>query len=205
MKTPMIYIVRHGQTEWNAIGRQQGHLDSPLTEKGQAQARAAGRALREAIPEGARIRVETSPLGRAKQTAALVCQELGIDPAELVDEPMLMEHNMGYWQGLTNDEVEARFPGQLAARAADKWNFRVPGGESYAIVDARARAWLARPPAADVTIAVTHEMLSRNLQGAYGALGPAGTLACSHRQDRVYWLHDGRVEMIETEVMSAEY
>src|SRR5690348_1108968 len=110
MKPPIIYIVRHGQTEWNAIGRQQGHLDSPLTATGQAQARSVGRALRGAIPQGARIHIETSPLGRARQTAELVCDELGIAPTALVDEPLLKEHNMGDWQGLTNVEVEAKFP-----------------------------------------------------------------------------------------------
>ena len=60
----LIYLVRHGETVWNQAGRQQGHLDLPLTPKGVEQARAAGRFLRTILPEGLEFVLEYSPLGR---------------------------------------------------------------------------------------------------------------------------------------------
>ena len=187
----MIYLVRHGETTWNRVGRQQGRLDSPLTPKGIEQARATGRALRRVLPDLDTVCIETSPLGRARQTASILCDELGLDESALVIAPLLIEANFGAWQGLTHAEIEALYPGARQAREADKWHYVVPGGESYALVDARARRWLACRRHAPVTIAVTHEMLSRTMQGAYGALTQVETLDRSHRQDRIYRLHNG--------------
>jgi broad specificity phosphatase PhoE len=188
-----IYLVRHGETTWNCVGRQQGHLDSPLTPKGIEQARAAGRTLRRVLPDLDTVSIETSPLGRARQTATLLCEELGLDESSLVIAPLLIEASFGAWQGLTHAEIDARYPGARQAREANKWHYVVPGGESYALVDARARRWLACRRHGQVTIAVTHEMLSRTMQGAYAALTQAETLGRSHPQDRIYWLHDGRI------------
>ncbi len=63
----------------------------------------------------------------------------------------------------------------------------IAGGESYALAAARAQRWLAGC-AAPLTVAVTHEMMSRAIQGAYASLSPAETLARSHPQDRLYRL-----------------
>jgi broad specificity phosphatase PhoE len=192
----MIYLVRPGETTWNREGRQQGHLDSPLTSKGIAQARAAGLALRKVLPEPLQVCVETSPIGRARQTAALLCADLGLDVNSLVVSPLLIEHHLGAWQGLTNAEIDKRYPGVRLAREKDKWNYAVPGGESYALAYKRAQQWLAQPRHAPVTVAVTHEMCSRALQGAYARLSPAETLGRTHHQGRIYRLHDARIEEI---------
>lgn len=190
----MIYLVRHGETTWNQAGRQQGHLDSPLTDKGVEQARAAGRALRHAIPHSQAICIETSPLGRARQTARLLAEVLGVDLNALVVAPLLSEHHLGDWQGLTRAEIDAQYPGARQTREASKWDYVVPGGESYALVAARARQWLGSKRHAAITIAVTHEMISRTIQGAYAALTLGETLARAHRHDRIYRLHTGRIE-----------
>jgi broad specificity phosphatase PhoE len=68
----LIYLVRHGETVWNQAGRQQGQLDSPLTPEGVAQARSAGRFLRQILPAVAGIVLETSSLGRARTTAEII-------------------------------------------------------------------------------------------------------------------------------------
>jgi probable phosphoglycerate mutase len=191
-----IYIVRHGQTEWNRDGRQQGVLDSPLTPLGIAQARAAGETLRGLIGSLDAVRIEASPIGRAWNTARIVAETLGLDPGVVIEEPLLAEHDLGEWGGLTYPEIDARFPGARKTRAADKWDYVIPGGESYALIDVRARAWLAKPHPAPVMIAVTHEMLSRTLQGAVGGLSQQDTLLCNHPHDRVFQLAGGRVEEI---------
>jgi probable phosphoglycerate mutase len=189
----MIYLVRHGETIWNRSGRHQGHLDSPLTAEGIEQARAAGRALRQTLSDSTGICIETSPLGRARQTATILCNELDVDESVVVIAPLLIEANLGAWQGLTHAEIDARYPGARQARAADKWDYVIPGGESYALVDVRARRWLESRRLASITIAVTHEMLSRTMQGAYARLTQTETLGRSHRQDHIYRLHDGRI------------
>jgi broad specificity phosphatase PhoE len=192
----VIYLVRHGETTWNREGRQQGHHDSPLTETGIEQARAAGRTLRHAIPEIRAACIETSPLGRARQTAVILAEALGLDVDAVLVAPLLAEHHLGRWEGLTRAEIDARYPGARQEREARKWDYVVPGGESYALLSTRARQWLTSPRHAPITIAVTHEAISRTIQGAYAAMPVDETLARSHRQDRIYRLHAGRVEEI---------
>ena len=188
-----IYIVRHGETEWNVLGRKQGLGDSPLTAAGRAHARAVGRRLRAELEGRGPVRIESSPLGRARRTAEIICAELGLESTDIVEAPLLAEHSLGDWQGLTNQEVDARWPGERARREADRWSYVVPGGESYALIFERAKAWLAEPRAG-ITVAVSHEMMSRVLCGAYARLERAEMLARGHPHDRVYRLRDGRAE-----------
>jgi probable phosphoglycerate mutase len=190
----VIYLVRHGETTWNRVGRQQGHDDSPLTETGFEQARAAGRVLQRAIPDIHSVCVETSPLGRARQTALIISKVLGLDPSAILVTPLLIEHHLGSWQGLTHSEIDERYPGAWQAREENKWEYVVPGGESYVRVAERAKQWLASKRYAPITIAVTHAIISRTIQGAYGGFTPSETVARSHRQDRIYRLHAGQVE-----------
>lgn len=189
----MIYLVRHGETTWNQTGRQQGHLDSPLTPLGIDQARAVGQALRQVLSDAGHINIESSPLGRARKTADLICAELGIPPDGIAISPLLIEHDLGVWQGLTFAEIDELHPGARSEREANKWNYVVEGGESYALASDRARRWLETRSTAPVTIAVTHEMISRTIQGAYAALTPQETLGRSHPQDRIYRLDNGQI------------
>lgn len=195
----MIYLVRHGETTWNRAGRQQGHDDSPLTDTGIEQARAAGRTLQREIADLQSVCIETSPLGRARQTARIISEVLGLDSNAIVVTPLLVEHCPGTWQGLTPAEIDARYPGAWQTREENKWDYVVPGGESYARVAERARQWLASNRHASITIAVTHAIISRTIQGAYGGFTPSETVARSHRQDRIYRLHAGQVEEISYE------
>jgi probable phosphoglycerate mutase len=165
-----------------------------LTDTGIEQARAAGRVLRHAIREIQAACIETSPLGRARQTAVILAEVMGLDLNAVVVASLLVEHHLGGWEGLTRGEIDAQYPGARQEREAHKWDYVVPGGESYARVAARARRWLASPRHAEITIAVTHEMISRTIQGAYAELTVDETLARSHRQDRIYCLHAGRVD-----------
>ena len=124
----MIYLVRHGETTLNQAGRHQGHLDSHLTPNGIEQARAAGRFLRARLSNVHEICVETSPLGRARWTATILCQELGLQTGFPKVSPLLIEHNMGVWEGLTNAEVDALYPGAREEREANKWAYVIPRG-----------------------------------------------------------------------------
>ena len=152
--------------------------------------------LQRILPDELDVVLETSPLGRARATAELIAVELGIAGPNIRSSPLLMEHALGAWEGLTYTEIDDRFPGARQAREADKWRYAIDGGESYALAAERARRWLAGCTA-PLTVAVTHEMMSRAIQGAYASLSPAETLARSHPQDRLYRLDGGAItEMI---------
>lgn len=188
----MIYLLRHGETEWNRQGRLQGQQNSPLTARGEAQAAAMGRTLRQLVgPGAAGFRLICSPLGRARQTAGIVAAELGCDPAAFVDEPRLMEHGFGVWQGELEAELPRRFPDLWRAREADRWNFQVPGGESYALVAARLAAWLREQPAEARVIAVGHGLAGRILRGLYGRADPQEVFAMAEPQDAFFRLSEG--------------
>jgi probable phosphoglycerate mutase len=103
-----LLVARHGQSEWNAIGRWQGQADPPLSVEGMRQAAEAGLAL------GTFAAVWASDLQRASMTAAIIAEIIGIGP--VLTDPRLRETDVGPWQGLTHAEVEEGWPGFLAGR-----------------------------------------------------------------------------------------
>jgi probable phosphoglycerate mutase len=98
-----ILIARHGETEWNRVGRWQGWADPPLNELGRAQARDLAAQLAD-VPFDA---VYSSDLRRAQETAVIVAAPHGV-PVEV--DPELREIDVGSWSGLTKDEIRDRFP-----------------------------------------------------------------------------------------------
>ena len=189
----IIYLVRHGQTVWNLEKRRQGQLDSPLTEAGVEQARAVGRLLRVRIESNASM--VSSPLGRALQTAELVACELGLELADIRQDPQLMEADHGAWSGLVKEQIKPNYPEQWRQRHADRWNFRFPGGESYADLALRAASWLESLESSEQPlVVVTHEMLSRCLRGHYLGLDSEQTLQLSHPHDHVFIMANGTIE-----------
>ncbi|BCW97737.1 MAG: phosphoglycerate mutase [Armatimonadota bacterium] len=122
-------LVRHGESQWNAVRLIQGHLDSPLSEEGRAQARALSARFQ---PDEYDC-VFSSDLSRALETGRLA---LGND-AEIILEPRLREHCFGRWQGLSPEEVQRRFPEEWSRYRADPLSVRPEGGES--VTDLRDR------------------------------------------------------------------
>ena len=100
-----LLIVRHGQSEWNALGRWQGQADPPLTDVGENQAKKATKKL------GLFDSIVSSPLQRAKNTASIISEITGVGP--VTTEVGLMERDAGPWQGLTRIEIEKGWPGFL--------------------------------------------------------------------------------------------
>jgi broad specificity phosphatase PhoE len=131
--------------------------------QGVEQARAAGGFLQRILPEELDVVLETSPLGRARATAELIAVELRIGGRDIRSSPLLMEHALAVWEGLTYAEIDDRFPGARQAREADKWRYVIEGGQSYALASERAQRWLAGWTA-PLIVAVTHEMMSRALR-----------------------------------------
>ena len=194
----MICLIRHGETEFNREDRIQGHADSPLTEYGRAQARAAGERLRLLVSSaGGAWRVETSPLARAVLTAEVVAEAAAL-PLPVV-EPSLIEVSYGELEGLTRAELEDRWP---RFRGGASLFGRAPGGESFEALIARARAWLASREGGAHTAAVTHAGVIRALRGLYLRRSEAEIRGFDKPQDAIFVLADGRVDRLECPLLS---
>jgi broad specificity phosphatase PhoE len=166
-----LLLLRHGQTALSVERRYSGHGDPELTELGQLQAAAAAARLG-LVPDIAAVL--SSPLRRARQTAAAVAEATG---APLVVRDALIETDFGGWEGLTFNEARRRDPDLHAAWLGSE-DVAPPGGESFAAVgrrvEAERAAVLAEYPGATVVL-VTHvtpiKMLLREaLQGGPGIL-----------------------------------
>ena len=138
-------LVRHGESAWIAEGRFQGHGDPPLSEVGRRQATAVGARLATPsrmpalpVPDRAPLAIWHSPLRRAAQTAQAVYEARGGD-APLQPLRALIELGQGEWEGLTHDQVRARWPNELAAWREDPLHHHAPGGESLQEALARVR------------------------------------------------------------------
>ena len=158
-----ILLARHGETDWNATKRWQGHSDRPLTERGFAQATALAERL-DGIPLEA---VYASDLARARDTGELVAKRQGVPFRTLRD---LREVDVGSWAGLTRPEAAERFPAAFA-----KWEQGYPGwddGETYEQMTERIVAAIRRIAAehpGGPVLVVTHAGPIRALHSA--ALG----------------------------------
>jgi probable phosphoglycerate mutase len=192
----VIYLVRHGQTEFNRERRIQGHVDSPLTELGVRQAHAVGRLLRDLIRDPAGWRIVSSPLGRAAATAGIVAHSLGDLPVELDDR--LKEMSWGAHDGRLRAELEAEHPETFGRTG---WAFDAGTGESYDAVAARVGDWLASlpPEPQRKIIAVSHGISGRVLRGLYASLARDQAGQQDVPQDAVYLLQHGGVGRIDCE------
>src|SRR5579862_9764391 len=144
---PVLYFIRHGETDFNVAQRLQGRSETKLNARGRAQSREIAGVLRDLFerdrhqpPDYAYV---SSPLLRARETMELLRSELGLDPRAYAIDDRLAEISYGEWEGFTLPEIQARDAGVLLRRDRDKWDFRPPGGESYREVAERVAAWYA--------------------------------------------------------------
>lgn len=199
MPTPFVplYIIRHGETDWNVAGRWQGHTDIPLNDRGRGQARDNGRKLATYFADNGvspqHFDYITSPLGRAFETMQLVQAHLET-PVRTVVEPRLKELGFGAWEGHTWGEVEAKDPTATTRRTADPINFAPVNGESYAMVRTRVQAALAalvRP-----SVIVTHGGVVRVLRMLMLDLEPLEATRFPVPQDKILVLGPGEENWI---------
>jgi probable phosphoglycerate mutase len=153
-----IWLVRHGATEWSAAGRHTGRTDIPLTDEGRRQAKEAAAQL----PDVRFAQVLTSPLVRARETAALA----GF--ADATPDPDLQEWDYGDYEGRTTPDIRREQPGWTV------WGDGCPGGESAADVGARADRVLDRVRGIDGHVLLfAHGHLLRVLAARWIGLDPA--------------------------------
>jgi broad specificity phosphatase PhoE len=170
-----LFLVRHGQTDWNAERRWQGHADQPLNDAGRAEARA----LSEAFRGRGLTRIYSSDLTRARETADVVGAVVGV-PVEL--DARLREVDVGEWSGLTPAEVEERYPEGLRRRRAGRTGWEA--GEQFEALGERVLAAVsdiaARHPEESVLV-VSHG-------------GPIRAVATACRGSLDGWVHAGNCD-----------
>lgn len=189
MNYPEVFILRHGQTEWNLAGRMQGRLDSPLTEKGQAQARDQGLILQALGLEPDQLSCYCSPQGRAIATARIALGGLGCTATR---DPDLCEVDLGTWSRCRMDELHRYCTPERWQELGQAWYCHIaPEGESYEQHRARCQRLLDRLDRP--TILVTHGITSNVLRGLILGLSYRKTMHLPGGQGCLYRLRGGKM------------
>jgi probable phosphoglycerate mutase len=193
----LIYVIRHGQTDWNAERRLQGQKDIPINAIGREQARQNGIALA-AILKGkdGEFDFVASPLGRTRETMEIMRSAMGLPPKDYRTDERLVEVSFGDWEGYTLKQLRASQAERVSERNINKWDFIPPGedAESYEIMSWRTGAWLNsvdRP-----TVCVTHGGVIRALLRMVEKLPKAEAARVDTPQDRILRLSGGRLEWL---------
>lgn len=199
MKRPhLLYVIRHGQTDWNAAGRYQGQKDIPLNNHGRAQAARNGMGLATHLAElgvkPASLTFLSSPLGRACETARLVRQACSLEGSGFGRDACFAEAAYGDWEGLTLDEARLALPGDFERRRADRVNFVPTGGESFADLQKRVLSGLAT--LGERQVLICHGGVVKVIWGAYLGLPATEAQLLDIRQDRVFRFTPGDLSLI---------
>ena len=190
-----LYLSRHGQTVANEQHRFSGKRDTPLTELGLRQVHDVGRIMVRAVGKRPALDFISSPLARACRTMEVVRGQLGLPPDGFATDARLQEIDLGDWDQLTDDEARALDPVKFTERGNDKWHVRVPNGENYAEVAARASDWV-QSLTAD-TFAVSHGAVIRILRGLFGGLGWQAMSALDEPQGVVFYIRGNQVVRLD--------
>ncbi|MGR3758890.1 histidine phosphatase family protein [Roseobacteraceae bacterium NS-SX3] len=186
---PKIWLLRHGQTEWNAERRIQGQLESRLSPLGIEQARRQRVLMVPVLAE--RPACFASPLGRAQQTA-----DIALGGAPFTTDPRLAEADAGEFQGMTLDEVARVYPAISAANPRHLDLFcAAPGGEGYARFHARILDFMQSLTSPSVVVA--HGLLGQVMRGIACGLDRAAMADLPNGQGCVYVLEAGRETVLE--------
>ena len=182
----LIYVIRHGQTAWNAERRLQGQKDIPMNATGLEQARQNGIALAGILGDTIdQFDFVASPLQRTRATMEIMRTAMGLPPLAYRTDPRLVEISFGDWEGSTIKELKATQRERVAERNASKWDFIPPGddAESYEILSWRTGSWLNsvdRP-----TVCVTHGGVIRTLFQTIADLPKSTAAEGAIPQDRI--------------------
>ncbi len=191
---PTLYLIRHGQTDWNAKGRLQGQTDIPMNALGKSQVEGNAKKLSELSADLQSFDFVSSPINRARETMKLIRKSLGLPIEDFQMDDRLKELNYGEFSSHTWEELREARPQDVMDRFDDTWGYVIPAGECYAMLSKRVLDWfheLERD-----TIVAAHAGVSRVLQG-YFAKCPENYVAfLDAPQDRVLVIHGQEVSWL---------
>ncbi|UJW76343.1 histidine phosphatase family protein [Rhizobium sp. SL42] len=182
----LIYMIRHGQTDWNAEGRMQGQKDIDLNATGRGQAMRNGEMLAHVLGDTVgRFDFVASPLRRTRETMERMRSEMGLDPLAYRLDERLKELSFGDWEGFTLAELAKAAPERVKERARRKWGFIPPGqdAESYEILSWRIGAWLNSVE--QPTVCVSHGGVIRSCFRLIGGMDEDEACEINIPQDRI--------------------
>ncbi|EGQ7814641.1 histidine phosphatase family protein [Vibrio parahaemolyticus] len=190
--TRRIFVLRHGETEFNADKKLQGHCNSSLTSKGSDQARRVGTTLKQYV-ENRPFRVYSSTLGRALQTSQIVCEELNYSYENLNKEPRLKEFSLGEWEQRTIPSLEQEIPNLLAQ---NDWYLQAPNCETYESVRERLSSWLSDVAHDEDIVVVSHGLTGIVLRGLLLGMDYTQVWQQDLPQDAFFIIEDGRINRV---------
>jgi broad specificity phosphatase PhoE len=189
-----LYLIRHGETDWNRDARYQGQRDISLNDTGRAQSRRQGEALKSLMPDLATFDFVSSPLGRAVETMQIILSVLDLDADAYRIDRSIIELSYGHWEGELASELTEKDPAGVVGKSSDPFGWRPIEGESYCDLQNRVAVWLAGLQRD--TVAVTHGGVSRVARGALFGLNTDLVPFLDAPQDKILVLRDGAMEWL---------
>lgn len=189
-----LYLIRHGETDWNRESRYQGQRDIPLNGVGRAQACRHGNVFKSLMPSIADFDFVASPLQRAIETMRLLRATLGLDPDAFRIAPEIAELSYGHWEGELAAELPFKDPEGVAGKAGDPYGWCPHGGESYRDLEVRVSGWLEG--LTTDTVAVSHGGVSRVARGALLGIDRKVVPFLEVPQDKILKLADGKMHWL---------
>lgn len=189
-----LYLIRHGETDWNRAQRYQGQRDIPMNDTGRAQARRNGTVLKDTLSAAAELDFVTSPLSRAIETMQILRGAMGLDAMAYRTDAQLLELHYGHWEGHLASTLADVDPVGVAAKARNPFAWRPTGGESYSDLMGRIKTWLTTLECD--TVAVTHGGVSRVARGAVLNLDVSEVPTLEVPQDKILVLRNGTMSWL---------
>jgi broad specificity phosphatase PhoE len=191
-----LYFCRHGETDANVKKQFQGlKADSPLTDKGRAQAQAIGRIMAGACPDPAALEYVSSPYLRAMTTMKIVRETVGLPPDDFTTDDRIREIGLGTWDGLTDAEARALDPAFYDKRMANRGTVRVPGGENYEDVAKRVTDWVWG--LTTDTFAISHGGCTRIMRGLFEGIDWNAMTKLDEPQGVVFRVRGSAIEKLD--------
>jgi len=195
LNTKTLYLIRHGETDWNAQKRLQGRKDIALNTIGRRQAVEAGLCLKWILTDPSQLDFIASPLLRTCETMGIIRDHMDLPTDDYCQDERLLEISFGEWEGLTWDEVETHQPRLFQARQADALGFTMPGGESYPKVFERVASLLTT--LRRDTVLVAHAGVLRSVLTLQAGVDPQRVPHIEIPQGKVLIVRGGRFAWLQ--------
>ncbi len=196
MSGPLIYYIRHGETDWNAEFRYQGQQDIPLNEKGRAQAGYNGDKLAQALGSADGFQFVSSPLCRSTETMEIIRAKMQLPAKEYTTDDRLREVCYGEFEGITQAEFKAKNRETYYERKNNMWTFRPKGGESHADIVVRIKSWYDSLQAQGKYVVTAHGAVGRVTRHILAGIPADEVSKFVFPQDKIFVFSNGGEDII---------